>query len=116
MSEPQRQADRSVRQLHPLRAVLCGLPGHQVGRAIYRAGGPGQALPLSGRFAGRPPDETLFSRKTRPTGMWGCHTIMKCGEVCPKNVRPTDGIRGLRRKLLVAEVETGSGGGNSHET
>lgn len=33
-------------------------------------------------------------------GMWGCHTITRCIQACPKNVRPTDGIEGVRRKLL----------------
>lgn len=34
-------------------------------------------------------------------GMWGCHTITRCIDACPKHVRPTDGIEGVRRKLLV---------------
>jgi succinate dehydrogenase / fumarate reductase iron-sulfur subunit len=34
-------------------------------------------------------------------GVWGCHTITRCIQACPKNVRPTDGIEGVRRKLLV---------------
>ncbi len=33
-------------------------------------------------------------------GVWGCHTIGRCIDACPKNVRPTDGIRGVRRRLL----------------
>ena len=32
--------------------------------------------------------------------MWGCHTITRCIDACPKNVRPTDGIEGVRRKLV----------------
>jgi succinate dehydrogenase / fumarate reductase iron-sulfur subunit len=38
-------------------------------------------------------------------GVWGCHTIMKCRDVCPRNVRPTDGIRGLRWHLLGRKVK-----------
>jgi succinate dehydrogenase / fumarate reductase iron-sulfur subunit len=34
-------------------------------------------------------------------GLWACHTITRCIEVCPKDVRPTDGIAALRRRLLV---------------
>jgi len=44
--------------------------------------------------------ETL-EQENRHAGMWGCHTITKCIEVCPKDVRPTDGIEGIRRKFLV---------------
>jgi len=34
-------------------------------------------------------------------GVWGCHAVTRCIEVCPKNVRPTDAVMGLRRGLLV---------------
>ena len=34
------------------------------------------------------------------TGMWGCDTVFKCNEVCPKDVRPADGIIGLRREFI----------------
>jgi succinate dehydrogenase / fumarate reductase iron-sulfur subunit len=33
-------------------------------------------------------------------GMWGCHTVTRCIQACPKNIRPTDGIEGVRRRLL----------------
>lgn len=33
-------------------------------------------------------------------GVWGCDTLLKCIEACPKDVRPTDGIVGLRKSLL----------------
>jgi len=42
---------------------------------------------------------TLQAENTQQ-GVWGCHTITRCIQVCPRNVRPTDGIEGLRRKLL----------------
>jgi succinate dehydrogenase iron-sulfur subunit len=38
-------------------------------------------------------------------GVWGCRGVMKCMEVCPKDVRATDGIRGLRRDLFVHKVK-----------
>jgi succinate dehydrogenase/fumarate reductase iron-sulfur protein len=38
-------------------------------------------------------------------GMWGCHTITRCIQVCPRDVRPTDGIEGTRRKLLVHKIK-----------
>ncbi len=33
-------------------------------------------------------------------GLWGCHTVFRCVEDCPKQVRPTDGIEGLRRRWV----------------
>ncbi len=38
-------------------------------------------------------------------GVWGCHTMMKCVDVCPKDVRPADGIRAVRRRLFVQQVK-----------
>jgi succinate dehydrogenase/fumarate reductase iron-sulfur protein len=33
-------------------------------------------------------------------GAWGCRTATRCIEACPKQVRPFDGIAGLRRHLV----------------
>ncbi len=33
-------------------------------------------------------------------GVWGCDTILKCIDACPKDVRPTDSIVGLRKTLV----------------
>jgi succinate dehydrogenase / fumarate reductase, iron-sulfur subunit len=33
-------------------------------------------------------------------GVWGCDTLFKCIDACPKEVRPTDAIVGLRKTLL----------------
>jgi succinate dehydrogenase / fumarate reductase iron-sulfur subunit len=49
-------------------------------------------------------DGTTLEQEDSQAGLWGCHTIMKCCEACPKEVRPTDGIRGLRRKLLAHKL------------
>jgi succinate dehydrogenase / fumarate reductase iron-sulfur subunit len=38
-------------------------------------------------------------------GVWSCDTVFKCNEVCPKEVRPADGIEALRRKLLVEKLK-----------
>ena len=38
-------------------------------------------------------------------GVWGCDTVFKCNEVCPKEVRPADGILALRRKIFVSELK-----------
>jgi succinate dehydrogenase / fumarate reductase iron-sulfur subunit len=33
-------------------------------------------------------------------GVWGCDTVLKCIEACPKEVRPTDSVVSLRKRLL----------------
>lgn len=33
-------------------------------------------------------------------GVWGCDTILRCIDACPKDVRPTDSIVGLRKQLV----------------
>jgi succinate dehydrogenase / fumarate reductase iron-sulfur subunit len=33
-------------------------------------------------------------------GVWGCDTLLRCIDACPKDVRPTDGIVGLRKQLV----------------
>lgn len=38
-------------------------------------------------------------------GVWGCRTVSKCTEACPKDVRPGDAIRGARRKLVVQKAK-----------
>ena len=48
--------------------------------------------------------ETL-ERENGHEGMWACHTITRCIEACPKDVRPTDGIAALRRRLLVHKLK-----------
>jgi len=52
----------------------------------------------------------LDSRDERPdgflenvnneNGVWGCDTVLRCIEACPKDVRPTDSIVGLRKQLV----------------
>jgi succinate dehydrogenase / fumarate reductase, iron-sulfur subunit len=34
-------------------------------------------------------------------GVWGCDTVFRCMDACPKDVRPTDGITALRRRLVL---------------
>ena len=46
-------------------------------------------------------DGTTLEQEDAHEGAWGCHTITRCIEACPKNVRPTDGIESVRRKLVV---------------
>ncbi len=60
------------------------------------------------RFAIDPRDERPFSALERmdgPEGVWGCDTVFRCNDACPKDVRPADGIEGLRRKLIAGKTK-----------
>lgn len=60
------------------------------------------------RFVDDPRDKRSFenwSRVDSPDGVWGCDTVFRCNDVCPKNVRPADGIETLRRKLVVGKIK-----------
>lgn len=46
-----------------------------------------------------------FSKVNTEAGAWGCDTIFRCNEVCPKEVRPADGIEALRRRLIVEKIK-----------
>jgi succinate dehydrogenase / fumarate reductase iron-sulfur subunit len=37
-------------------------------------------------------------------GLWGCDTVYRCIDACPKDVRPTDGIAALRRRLVTYRI------------
>jgi succinate dehydrogenase / fumarate reductase iron-sulfur subunit len=64
--------------------------------------GPAAAAKLE-RFA-------LDSRDERPAaaleivnnekGVWACDTLFRCIDACPKDVRPTDAVVGLRKSLV----------------
>jgi len=57
---------------------------------------------------------TLDSRDERPAsvlesinsekGLWACDTLFRCIDACPKDVRPTDAIVGLRKKVVRSKV------------
>ena len=38
-------------------------------------------------------------------GVWGCDTVLRCIEACPKDVRPTDSIVGLRKAMIKNKVK-----------
>lgn len=72
-----------------------------------RYAGPA-ALAKLYRFAVDPRDKRPFSALERvdgPDGVWGCDTVFRCNDVCPKEVRPADGIEGLRRKLIAGKTK-----------
>ena len=84
--------------------ILCGLcyAACPVLKSNDQFTGPA-ALAKLYRFLSDPRDQRPAA-EIRPQdsrqGVWGCHTITRCIDACPKNVRPTDGIRGVRRRLL----------------
>ncbi|MBC8357907.1 MAG: succinate dehydrogenase/fumarate reductase iron-sulfur subunit [Candidatus Aminicenantes bacterium] len=60
------------------------------------------------RFVKDPRDKrpfSIWSKVNTEGGVWGCDTVFKCNEVCPKSVRPADGIEALRRKLIVEKIK-----------
>jgi len=60
------------------------------------------------RFVKDPRDKrpfSIWSKVNTEGGVWGCDTVFKCNEVCPKSVRPADGIEALRRKLVVEKIK-----------
>jgi len=59
------------------------------------------------RFAKDPRDRRPYEsliRVNNEKGIWGCDTVFKCNEVCPKDVRPADGILALRRMLFASKM------------
>jgi succinate dehydrogenase / fumarate reductase, iron-sulfur subunit len=61
------------------------------------------ALAKLERFALDSRDERpagLLEHTNNENGVWGCDTVFRCITACPKDVRPTDGIVGLRKELL----------------
>ena len=43
-------------------------------------------------------------------GVWGCDTLFRCIDACPKDVRPTDAVVHLRKRLLVNKFKKVLGG------
>jgi succinate dehydrogenase / fumarate reductase iron-sulfur subunit len=109
MSEPQRERIDGL-----VNCILCGLcyASCPVSRSAPAFSGPAALAKLYRFWAD--------ARESRPAqsirqqddaaGMWGCHTIMNCTRVCPKEVRPSDGIRGLRRASLGQRLKQVFGG------
>jgi succinate dehydrogenase / fumarate reductase iron-sulfur subunit len=72
-----------------------------------RYAGPA-ALAKLYRFVLDPRDRRPFSALKRvdgPEGVWGCDGVFRCNNVCPKDVRPADGIAGLKRKLIAEKTK-----------
>jgi succinate dehydrogenase / fumarate reductase iron-sulfur subunit len=61
------------------------------------------------RFVRDPRDLRPYARYAHVStqdGAWGCHTVFKCNEACPKDVRPADGIEALRRKMVADKIKS----------
>jgi succinate dehydrogenase / fumarate reductase iron-sulfur subunit len=59
------------------------------------------------RFIRDPRDKRpygVLKRVDTPTGIWGCDTIFRCNDACPKDVQPAHGIEGLRRILATKKM------------
>ena len=54
-------------------------------------------------------DAEVLDAENKREGAWGCHTIRRCIEACPKQVRPTDGISGVRREMIVHKIRRAVG-------
>jgi succinate dehydrogenase / fumarate reductase iron-sulfur subunit len=66
------------------------------------------ALAKLHRFVRDPRDKRPFASLAKvdsPAGAWGCDTIFRCNDVCPKSVRPADGIEGVRRTLVAERTK-----------
>jgi succinate dehydrogenase / fumarate reductase iron-sulfur subunit len=64
--------------------------------------GPAAAAKLE-RFAKDSRDERPASALeivNNEKGVWGCDTVFRCIDACPKDVRPTDAVVGLRKTLV----------------
>ncbi|MFC1526249.1 succinate dehydrogenase/fumarate reductase iron-sulfur subunit [Candidatus Latescibacterota bacterium] len=64
------------------------------------------------RFVADPRDQRDYAALQavdNQRGAWGCRTVFRCVEACPKQVRPVDGVEGLRRKLMGARLKAAMG-------
>ena len=88
--------------------ILCGLCYASCPVVSYndRFTGPAALAKLQRFMADSREDrggETLRQEDAHD-GVWGCHTVTRCIQACPKHVRPTDGIEALRRRLFVGKL------------
>lgn len=102
--------DREMERIFQyVNCILCGCcyAACPVATRDERYLGPA-ALAKLYRFVKDPRDQRPFSNWSRVNtegGVWGCDTVFKCNEVCPKDVRPADGIEALRRRLVMEKVK-----------
>ena len=66
------------------------------------------ALAKLNRFVRDPRDKRPFADWAginTDTGLWGCDTVFKCNDACPKDVQPAHGIEALRRKFVIEKLK-----------
>ena len=77
----------------------CPVPGRSGTKDFL---GPA-ALAKNFRFYADSREANSFDRLERVNsndGLWGCDTVFKCVDICPKEIRPTDGIVNSRQRLM----------------
>lgn len=100
------QSPQQVRKLDPyINCILCACcyGSCPVVRFDEQYLGPAAIAKLF-RFMQDSRDQrgTRFLEKVNsPHGLWACHTIFRCIDACPKDIRPTDTIEALRRRLVL---------------
>jgi len=105
-----RVEDRVMERIDPFaNCILCGAcySACPVVSRDERYLGPA-ALAKLYRFVSDPRDKRGFARWSKvstDTGVWGCDTVFRCNEVCPRYVRPADGIEALRRRLVGEKIK-----------
>jgi succinate dehydrogenase / fumarate reductase, iron-sulfur subunit len=52
----------------------------------------------------RPPE--VLESVNDEHGVWGCDTVFRCIDACPKDVRPTDAFVGLRQEIVKRRFQT----------
>ena len=104
-AEESRTSERQRQKIDQyVNCILCGLcyAACPVLKSNTRFTGPA-ALAKLYRFLAdsrEQRDAVTLEQEDAHEGAWGCHTITRCIQACPKEVRPTDGIEGVRRKLV----------------
>ena len=59
--------------------------------------------------------ESFLETVNDENGVWGCDTVFRCIDACPKDVRPTDAIVGLRKALLKKKARAVFGMGRDNK-
>lgn len=99
------QSPEDIRKLDPyINCILCACCFGSCPVIAQRQGYPGPAaIAKLFRFMNDSRDKrgaAFLDRFNNQEGLWACHTILRCIDACPKEIRPTDTIEALRRQLV----------------
>lgn len=105
---PEKEIPQSVEERNRIdQFVNCILCACCYGACPVLARDPDYVGPAAGvkleRFALDSRDERpaeVLERFNDEKGVWACDTVFRCIDACPKDVRPTDAIVGLRKALV----------------